>query len=262
MAELSQSEVIYFVLIGTLGMLSLTGGIGIFIAVYQKRIIQEQEKRRMLEIEYEQKMIQSQIESQEIERKRIAADLHDSIGSLLWAAKLNVAFLGRSITLPGNVKESLDETMKILDQSIDSVKRISWELTPEAFQHSGLASSIREMSRRLDGKQQTLILNEIGTVGFWHDDRALMVFRIVQELVNNAIKHSQGNTITITSTWTPEQLVILVEDNGIGFTLDDKVRNGVGWWNITHRADRINAQVKLLTKTPGAAVELTVPLSA
>src|SRR6185503_630259 len=112
-------------------------------------------------------MIQSQIDSQEIERKRIAADLHDSIGSLLWAAKLNIGFLGRSVELNGELKTSYDETMKILDQSIDSVKRISWELTPEAFQHTGLSSSIKELCMRLNGKGLKLILTEEGEAIFW-----------------------------------------------------------------------------------------------
>jgi two-component system NarL family sensor kinase len=262
MAELSQSEILYIFGIGTLGMLSLTGGIAVFIAVYQKRMLQAQEKQRALEFEYQQKMIQSQIESQETERKRIAADLHDSIGSMLWATKLNVAFLGRSISLQGELKESYEETMKMLDQSIDSVKRISWELTPEAFQHSGLSSSIKEMCLRLNGKPQKFIFEEAGEPVFWRDDRALMVFRIVQELVNNAVKHSKGDTIQVKTNWKLDELTINVDDNGTGFTLTDDVRKGVGWWNITHRAGRINATVKIREGLQaGSSVELVIPLT-
>src|SRR5690349_17397066 len=110
MAELPQREIIYIVIIGTIGMLSLTMGIAVFIAVYQKKMLQAQEKQKVMELEYHQKMIQSQIESQELERKRIAADLHDSIGSLLWAAKLNIAFLGRSVRLDGDLMASYQET--------------------------------------------------------------------------------------------------------------------------------------------------------
>jgi signal transduction histidine kinase len=260
-AELPENEIIYIVVIGTIGMLSLTGGIAAFIAVYQKRMMQAQEKQRITEIEYHQKMIQSQIESQETERKRIAADLHDSIGSMLWATKLNVAFLGRSISLSGELKESYEETMKMLDQSIDSVKRISWELTPEAFQHSGLSSSIKEMCLRLNGKTQKFILEEHGEPIFWRDDRALMAFRIVQELVNNAVKHSKGDTIQVQTKWGSEELTIVVSDNGTGFTLTHDVRKGVGWWNITHRAGRINATVKILDGLQaGSSVELVIPL--
>src|SRR5688572_1729611 len=197
MAELQQSEIIYIIIIGSLGMIGLTVGFAIIATLYQKKMLQEQEKRRILDLEYQQKMIQSQIDSQEVERKRIASDLHDSIGSLLSAAKLNVGFLGRSLDLNGELKDSYNETMKILDQSIDSIKRISWELTPEAFQHTGLSSSIKEMCTRLDGKGLSLMFQEMGSGIFWKDDRALMVYRIVQELINNAVKHAKAKRIKV-----------------------------------------------------------------
>lgn len=263
MAELPQGEVIYIIVLGTLGMLSLVVGFAIFIMIYQKRMLQEQEKRRIMDLEYQQLMIQSQIDSQEVERKRIAADLHDSIGSLLWAAKLNIGFLGRSLDLDGELKNSYQETMKILDQSIDSVKRISWELTPEAFQHTGLSSSIKELCSRLDGKGLALMFQETGTGIFWKDDRALMVFRIVQELINNAVKHSNAKKIKVELNWKPSNLMIEVSDDGIGFTPNDTTRNGLGWWNIAHRSNKIGAQVKINEHVQtGSVIELVVPLQA
>lgn len=262
MAELPQSEVIYIIVLGSLGMLMLVVGFAVFIMIYQKKMLQEQEKRRILDVEYQQKMIQSQIDSQEIERKRIAADLHDSIGSLLWAAKLNVGFLGRSLSLNGELKDSYNETMKILDQSIDSVKRISWELTPEAFQHTGFSSSIKELCTRLDGKGLSLMFQEIGEGIFWKDDRALVAFRIVQELINNAVKHAKAKRIKVELNWEQKNLLIEVSDDGIGFKLDENVQNGLGWWNITHRSKKIGATVLVKDAVKsGSAIELLIPLS-
>lgn len=263
MAELPQREVIYIIILGSLGMLTLTVGFAVFVMIYQKRMLEEQEKRRILDLEYQQKMIQSQIDSQETERKRIASDLHDSIGSLLWAAKLNIGFLGRSLDLNGELKDSYNETMKILDQSIDSVKRISWELTPEAFQHTGLSSSIREMCSRLDGKGLSLMFQEKGTGIFWKDDRALMVFRIVQELINNAVKHAKAKRIRVELDWRPQNLIIEVSDDGVGFKPNSTMGNGLGWWNITHRSKKIGATVQVNENVQtGAAIELMVPLQA
>ncbi len=93
MASLSQHEIIYLVLIGSGGMLLLVGGIATFIALYQKRILQEQERKRLLELDFQQKMTQAQLDAQEKESIRIAADLHESLGSLLWGAKLNASFI-------------------------------------------------------------------------------------------------------------------------------------------------------------------------
>lgn len=261
MEKLPGGEIFYIIIIGTLGMFLLIAAFAAFIALYQKRMLQEQEKRRQMDQDYQNKMIQLQIDSTEIERKRIAADLHDSIGSLLWAAKLNIAFIGRSITFSGELKDSYSETMKMLDQSVDSVRRISWELTPEAFNHTGLASSIKEFCMRLDGKGQDVLFEEHGRSVFWKDDRALMVYRIVQELINNAVKHARANTITVVLRWSLEVLEIQVKDDGIGFELNEKVRSGVGWWNITNRSGKIGAKLLVKQHIPkGALIELTVPL--
>lgn len=263
MAELPHNEVIDIIIIGSMGMLILCVGFVIFIALYQRKMFQEQEKRRIMDLEFQNKMIQLQIDSTETERKRIAADLHDSIGSLLWAAKLNIAFLGRSVDFSGELKDSYSETMRMLDQSVDSVRRISWELTPEAFNHTGLASSIKEFCTRLDGKGQKVIYEESGRSVFWKDDRALMVYRIVQELVNNAVKHARANVIRVRLKWSAQTLDVEVSDDGIGFVLNDKVRSGVGWWNITNRSNKIGAKLLVKENTPkGAAIELTVPLES
>ena len=263
MAELQTSEVVNIIIIGSMGMLILCVGFAVFIALYQRRMFQEQEKRRIMDLEFQNKMIQLQIDSTETERKRIAADLHDSIGSLLWAAKLNIAFLGRSVDFSGELKDSYSETMRMLDQSVDSVRRISWELTPEAFNHTGLASSIKEFCTRLDGKGQKVIYEESGRSVFWKDDRALMVYRIVQELVNNAVKHAKATMIRVRLKWSAQALDVEVSDDGIGFVLNDKVRSGVGWWNITNRSNKIGAKLLVKEDTPkGAAIELTVPLES
>lgn len=246
-----------------MGMLLVSAGFAVFLALYQRRMFQEQEKRRLMDLDFQDRMIQLQIDSTETERKRIAADLHDSIGSMLWAAKLNIAYLGRSVEFSGELKDSYSETMKMLDQSVDSVRRISWELTPEAFNHTGLASSIKEFCSRLDGRGQNVICEEQGRSVFWKDDRALMVYRIVQELVNNAVKHAQSTMIKVKLRWNAQSLEIEVSDNGVGFVLNEQVRSGVGWWNITNRSKKIGANLLVRDDVAnGSIIELTVPLQA
>lgn len=258
---MANDEVTNIIMLGSVGTLVLCVGLVVFIVFYHRKMLQEQEKRRLMDLEFQNQMIRLQIDSTETERKRIATDLHDSIGSQLWAAKLNIAFLGRSLELSGDQKDSYSETMRMLDQSIDSVRRISWELTPEAFNNSGLASSIKEFCTRLNGKGQKVIFEEHGHNVFWKNDRALMAYRIVQELVNNAIRHAQSTTINVKLRWNPQSLQIEVSDDGIGFVPDEKIRSGIGWWNITNRANKIGA--KLLVKEniqKGSAIELIVSL--
>lgn len=259
MAELPNHEIVYIVIIGSLGMLTLLVGFVLFIFAHQKRMLIEQEKRRQMDVEFQSKMIQLQIESTEAERKRIAADLHDSIGSLLWAAKLNLAFLGKSANFSSELHDSYTETLDILDQSVEGVRRISWELTPEAFNHNGLSASIKQLSERLNGKGQQVSFAETGESVFWNNDAALMVFRIVQELVNNAVKHASATQITIRLSWIKPLLTVEVSDDGVGFSVNKEFRSGVGWWNITNRSAKIGARLSVNENiAKGSSVTLSV----
>lgn len=240
-------------------MLTLLVGFVLFIFAHQKRMLMEQEKRRQMDGEYQNKMIQLQIDSTEAERKRIAADLHDSIGSLLWAAKLNLAFLGRSANFSNELQDSYNETLKIIDQSVEGVRRISWELTPEAFNHNGLSASISQLTQRLNGKGQKVVFKETGTSVFWNDDDALMIFRVVQELVNNAVKHAKASKIVVRLNWLNSELTVKVSDDGVGFSINKEFRSGIGWWNITNRSAKIGAKLVLNENiTKGSSVTLTV----
>ncbi|MEK6783398.1 MAG: ATP-binding protein [Bacteroidota bacterium] len=261
MASLSQPEFFYLVLIGSGGMLLLVVGIATFITLYQKRILQEQERKRLLELEFQQKMIQTQLDTQEKDSIRIAADLHDSLGSLLWGAKLNAAFMGRSFEMEGEVKESYDALVDILDQSIHAVKRIAWELTPEAFHHSGLSQSLATLCARFNGKGLRVEFNEAGESFLWNDNRALSVYRIIQELVSNTIKHSEASRLEVDLFWTPGILFVKVSDNGKGFILTEK-RGGVGWWNINHRSKQLKALIEIgdIPMGQGSEISLRIPL--
>lgn len=221
-------------------------------------MLQKQEQKR--EVEFQQQMVQSQLENLEKERLRIASDLHDSLGSLLWGAKLNAAFIDRTVSMKGEAKESYQELMDSLDDSINLVRCISWELTPEAFHHTGLFASLSSLCNRINGKGMLVVLKQDGQ-RLWKDDRAMHVFRILQELINNCIKHAHAKELTINLGWTENVLVATIQDDGIGFDLTDK-RIGVGWWNIAQRVKQLDAEI-IVGKTHllnGSTITLRVPL--
>lgn len=260
MAQLSEPETIFIVLVGSAGMLLLIVAMGVFIFIYQKRIFSSRLESIKREQVYAQNMIKAQLESQEQERNRIGADLHDSLGSLLWGAKVNASFIQRTVELPENAKESYNELIQILDQSINSVRRISWDLTPEAFHHSGFSQSVSKLCDQLNGRGLEVRFTENGKYT-WNDDDGIQAFRIVQELVSNAIKHAQANLLTVAIDWQKNQLVIEVQDNGTGFKLNES-RTGVGWWNIEQRAKRLNAEI-VIGNPPmdqGSLITVKIPL--
>lgn len=261
MAELSEFETIFIILIASAGMLLLAGAIGIFILFYQKRMFKARLKNAQIEREYEQNMINAQLKSQEQERNRIGADLHDSLGSLLWGAKVNSSFIQRTTDLSGEAKKSYDELIHILDQSIESVRRISWELTPDAFNHIGFSKSIEKLCERFNQQDFTVSFIEKGTYN-WNDEDGIHAYRIIQELVSNSVKHAKATQLTVSIEWIERKLLIDVQDNGIGFNLGAS-RTGVGWWNIQQRVKKLNAQISMgipPTHT-GSLISISIPLN-
>jgi len=261
MAGLPQSELVFLFTVGTTCVLLLTTFVVLFFLVYQKRILVLQQDQQRIEREFQQQMVQSQLESQEKERIRIASDLHDSVGSLLWSAKLNASFIERSVRFDGETKETHDELMTILDNTIQMVRRIAWELTPEAFHQTGLSQSLARLCQDLDGKGGLRVLLSQTGQRVWNNDAAMQAFRIVQELVSNVIKHAKASTLIINLTWRESELLIEVEDDGVGFSLD-QTRSGVGWWNINQRITRLKGEITIgiPPSGKGAVVHLKLTL--
>lgn len=258
--EESSGNILIYVILGTSGMLLLIVAMGFFVVNNQKRMFREKQNQAKREIEYQTKMIQMQLESQEQERKRIGADLHDSLGSLLRGAKVNASLIQRSTELQGESLESHLELLKILDESIQTVRRIAWELTPEAFHYSGLSESVRKLCNQFDGKVMHIaLLDSQGEL--WNDNRALHVFRIIQELMMNAFKHSRATQLNLTLDWQISMLEVRITDNGSGS--EGNERKGVGLWNVEQRIKQLKAEIFIGNPPIGTGTEILmrIPLT-
>jgi signal transduction histidine kinase len=249
--------------VATVGMLTLAGSIVLFVVFYQKRMLQEQFKRQAMEFDYQQKMMQAELESQESERRRLAADLHDSIGGMLSTIRVGISTMAKSLPNP----HSIDETKKMLDDTISSVRRISRDLMPSTLEKFGLTYAIKELCERF---QQTskipIYFSENGEIPKLEAQRELMIFRIAQELLNNAIKHSQASVINVTTQMSNNEIALSVEDNGIGFDAefhknDTTGNKGLGLYNIENRARLLGGDISFdRAKAKGSRTTLIAPV--
>ena len=258
----SEYQVALLIAIGTVGMLLLAIAIVLFMVFYQKRMIQEQVKRQKMEIDYQHKMMQATLESQESERRKLAADLHDSIGGMLSTIRMGVSTLGRS--LPD--QRSVDSTKQMLDDTISSVRQISRDLMPSTLEKFGLAQALKELCERVQNTSMiTVKFREEGESFPFDKNKELMIFRIVQELLNNAIKHSQSTEITVWLLMSNE-VTISVEDDGVGFDIneqknDKRTGKGLGLYSIENRAGLLNAKLEFdQLRKKGSKITLTMPL--
>lgn len=258
--EQTNSDFALIFSIATVGMLMLAGSIVIFVVFYQKKMIQEQMKRQVLEFDFQQRMLQAELESQESERRKVAADLHDSIGGMLSTIRVGISTIARSLPDP----HSIDPTKQMLDETISSVRRISRDLMPSTLEKFGLRHALAELCERFQETSQIPIdFSEEGELKDVDKHRDLMVFRIVQELLNNAIKHSQAKQIAVKFI-VATNLVLSVEDDGVGFDIENvkkETGRGLGLFNIENRARLLGGKLDYETeKKRGTKTILTLPL--
>lgn len=248
--------------VATVGMLLLSGAIVLFMVFYQKKMIKEQMKRQALEFEYQQKMMQAEMESQESERRRLAADLHDSIGGMLSTIRVGISTLARTLPDP----KSIDQTKLMLDDTISSVRRISRDLMPSTLERFGVIHAIKEMCQRFqDTSRIEIHFAEPEEIPPIDKQRQLMVFRIVQELLNNAIKHAEAQHIYVTLAANNE-LYVSVEDDGIGFDAHAEMKenqNGksLGLFNIENRTRLLGGKLAYAKPPKGSKTIITIPIS-
>lgn len=262
MAESQEIQIYLMIAVAIVAMLLMAGAIIVFVVFYQKKMIQEQLKRQALEFDYQQKMMQAELQSQESERRRLAADLHDSIGGMLSTIRVGLTTMARQLPDP----QSMDETKQMLDDTITSVRRISRDLMPSTLEKFGFIQAIKELCERFQATSKIAIhFHEENEIRPLDAQRELMVFRIVQELLNNAVKHAQATEIKVNIGIDGQQLYLSVEDNGIGFNAEEQKNDrqhgkGLGLFNIENRA-RLLGGILLFEKdrAKGSKTTLTLP---
>jgi signal transduction histidine kinase len=188
------------------------------------------------------------IEAEEKERVRIARELHDGIGQQLSAAKLNISGLQASVktTNPQEVT-MLQNAMDLLDESVKEVRDVSHRMMPNALLKSGLISAVREFINKITSSGDLKINLEIVGLNERLDNTVEnIIFRVLQEIVNNIIKHANASEVSIQFIKHKNELTILIEDNGVGFDVQTqltKTQGGIGLKNIQSRISFLNGEV-------------------
>ena len=243
---------IYYTFIIGLTMLTLL--LVIFVTTYVR-----QQKQRMRE--YKNQVLRD-INLIEQERKRIAADLHDDLGSILASVRLGMENLAE-----GNPSNPIaKKTLELVDHSIERIKEISHKLLPGILQAKGLGAAIEELAEeiRLSGKTRVLFDNECLVKDFV-PEKAIFVFRVLQEILTNSIKHANADLIRIQCTTQDNQLLLTVSDNGIGYTPEKlgRTEKKLGLQNIRARLELLEGHYDLQSSPGhGTQYKIQIPLAS
>ncbi len=205
------------------------------------------------------------IEAQEMDWKRIAGDLHDSVGQLLSLSKLHLSEIIDSSEAPNPGHEvMLNRTAQIIDEACQEVRNISHNLMPGPLIRLGLVSAIKELVRKINSSRKVKVAfsSNISDIRF-NEKIEISLYRIIQEIFSNILKHSEATDVEITLNILENQrLNLSIKDNGIGFDPEEIERSdGIGWKNIYSRLAIINGSMNIDSKkNHGTFIEINVIL--
>jgi two-component system, NarL family, sensor kinase len=233
------------------------------VAFYRKKLL-EKETKMQANISAEQKAAaQAVIEAEERERKRIAGDLHDGIGQMMSAVKMNLSSLRAKIPLQNEYDISLmEKTLHLVDESCKEVRTVSHNMMPNALLRNGLASAVKEFLDKIDHHQLQVNLYTEGLNQRLPGNIETVLYRIIQEVVNNVIKHAQANSLDISLIKDVQAVACTIEDNGRGFDVAAIPSfTGIGLKNIQTRIDYLKGTVEWSSAPEkGTLVAIHVPL--
>ncbi|MFD0766960.1 tetratricopeptide repeat protein [Mucilaginibacter lutimaris] len=205
------------------------------------------------------------IQAEEKERKRIAADLHDGVGQLFSAVRMNLSSLMDRVVLVNADEQALAEkTLAMVDESCKEVRTIAHQMMPNILLKIGLASAIKDFVNKIDSQHLKVNLEAYGLEERLDNNVEIVLYRVVQECVNNVIKHAKANRLDINLTREADNISVTIEDNGIGFNTQDKMKfEGIGLKNIITRVSYLKGTVDISSdQNKGTLVAIYIPLKA
>lgn len=229
-------------------MLLLALGIIFFVILYQRRVITHQQEIKKINEQKQQELTQASIQGEESERMRIASELHDDVGATLSSIRL---FLHAAARNPDDVS-IINQSKELLDDSIQKVRNISHKLQPATLQHLGLQTSLQAFSDTINGSGNVVMRYEPKTTLPRLDDNVeLALYRVVQELTSNIIKHASASAIYLDTIIADGELWLTLSHNGAGLThemYEELIykKGAIGLKNIVNRLKSIDAAIQFV----------------
>lgn len=260
----SSSEVDLYLAIfgGSFVMLLLVGCVVGFIVLYQRRLIRQELNFKKMEVQYQQELIDSTLEGIESERKRLARDLHDEIGAALSAMRLLVGQMPAESKVSSGITVLTDKYKSLIDETIDNVRRISNDLLPSGLEEFGLGYAIEGLCEKSQELTEADIHWQVEDIPEAGSKLNLMVYRLIQELLNNTIKYAEATQIEILIIKQGEQLMLHYIDNGKGFDFEAAYRKkNLGLKNIETRVRMFEGTLEFKTRPHnGVSVKVSIPV--
>ncbi len=250
------SQEVTIIVVGSAFLLLVAVGIIVLFLVYQKRQLKFLLEKKELSNQFQHELLKTRLEAQEETLNYLGSELHDNIGQLLGSAKFLVGVAERSGASTQQF-QVLDET---ISKAIQEVRALSKSLNTGWLEKFNWIENLRtEANRLMASKEVTVELLHPSLINLSFD-RQIILFRIAQEALQNAIKHGKASHISVQAEQSETVLTISIDDNGKGFDVNDTSIEGVGVTNIRHRVTLLGGKVSWRSSPAGTHLFINLPL--
>ena len=257
-AEIQRKNIFNYILIGSAATILIISLLSFNTYKHKQKL--QQQRINDLETEKQLTATEAVLKGEEQERTRIAKDLHDGLGGMLSGIKYSFNNMKGNLIMTPENHQAFERSMDMLDSSIKEMRRVAHNMMPEALVKFGLDTALKDFcndinkSGALQVSYQSIGLED----ATFEQTTAITVYRIVQELINNAMKHAAAKTAIVQVTKSDHQLTVTVEDDGRGFdTSIIKRTEGIGWTNIQNRVDFLKGKLDVNSE-PGKGTSILI----
>ena len=260
-SQLKQKSIVNYIVIGSAAALLIIS----VLLIINYRHKQKNQLQRITDLETQQQLTATEavLKGEEQERTRLAKDLHDGLGGMLSGIKYSMnSMKGNLIMTPDNA-QAFERSMDMLDSSIKEMRRVAHNLMPEALVKFGLDTALKDFCNSINQSGALKVsYQSIGLDNQIIDQTiAITIYRIIQELINNTIKHAAATQAIVQLSKSNGTLSVTVEDDGKGF--DSTIlqgTKGIGWSNIQSRVDFMKGKLDVQS-APGNGTSVLIELA-
>ena len=249
---IKQKSTLNFFLLGALAAVLIVGFLGYRNFRHRQQLAKQQDElqqQRIRELEKDKQLVavDSMLKGQEDERSRLAKDLHDGLGGLLSGVKFSLSNMKDNLVITPDNMTVFERSLDMLDTSIKELRRVAHNMMPEMLTKFGLDEALKEYCNTINSsKLLTIKYQSLGMEARLDKSVEIIIYRIVQELLNNTMKHATASEAFVQLIREENRLSVVVEDNGKGFDSSLMENNkGAGLTNVRSRVDYLKGQLDI-----------------
>lgn len=255
----TDQEIYFTVIAGGAVMVMLVSIIIIAVIKYQNRIYKHRKEQAQLHAKFSQTLLESRLEIQEQTFQHISSELHDNLGQVASLIKINLFTI--DLNDSDTARDKIENTKELTRQLLTDIKSLSVSLSSDRIAKTGLSQALATEIDRLNKTGQFVAsFTQVGDLPILDNDKATILYRMVQEVLNNMVKHSRAKNITVLLNASEKFITLAISDDGIGFSISEKMNSGgAGLLNLQNRAALIHALL-YVQSSPGNGSQTTIEL--